>query len=89
MWPENVSPFGVVADLPVEVADDDPVKEPASFDLGAVVEQFTGPRPGRTLGQTLTDCVVDFLDLDEELVPVLGGHVGRAPESEVAAGSQR
>ena len=81
--------LGVVAQFPVEVANDNVLEEPDSFDLAAIVGQFGGSWTGCVLGQTLADLVVDLLELDEEWVTAVGEHVGGAPEGEMPAGAQQ
>ena len=77
---------GVVADLPVEVADSDDVKEPVCFNFGFGVGQLTR-RPD--FGRNLADLVVDGLDFGEERVTALGDDLAGAPKGEVAAGEQQ
>jgi len=48
-------PLGVVADLPVELANDDVLEQTALFDLGPVLGQPAGPRRVRALGYPLAD----------------------------------
>jgi len=79
-------PLGVVADLPVELANDDVFEQAALFDLGPVLEQAAGPRRVRALGYPLADPLVDIPDLNEEWVTAVGDYVGGAPEGEVASG---
>jgi hypothetical protein len=78
----------VVDGLPVVLGDVDDLEEPACLDLIAVVGQLLRPRQCGAGREGLADLVVDFLELFEERVAVVGNDVARTSQREVAAGFQ-
>lgn len=81
-------PVGVVGGRPVELRDVNDLEQPACLDLASLVRQLAWPWDRRVGRQSLTDLVVDLLDLDEERIPVVGDDVLCSPERELAPRSQ-
>jgi hypothetical protein len=75
----------VVHRFPVVLLDVDDLEEAAGLDLVAVVVQLLRPRHCGVGREGLADLVIDLLQLVEERVAVVGDHVARPPQREVAA----
>jgi len=81
--------LSAIARLPIEVANFDHLEEPCVVDFGSLPLELARPRPGIPRGGSLSDILVDLLDLNEEGVTVDWEHVGGSPKAEVASWAQR
>jgi hypothetical protein len=80
---------GVVANLPIEAANEDGLEQPGAFDLVTVVREFLWPPPSRIRWQPLADLVVEVLDLARERIAAFREHVRCAPKRKVAPRAQQ
>ncbi len=78
-----------VADLPAEAPQSHVGEQAGGLDLGGEVRECLRRGVGPALRQSLTDLVVDVLDVAEERVAVRRDHVDPFPEGQVAAGPQQ